>query len=83
MAQQEAVNITAQSLSLQDLEGRPFHLVSSEETTQANGMEVSQEFRLVFQSRQELGEPAHLFYSGPRLVTVEIPFTLNNVPLME
>jgi hypothetical protein len=83
MAQQEAVNITAQSLSLQDLEGRPFHLVSSEETTQANGMEVSQEFRLVFQSRQELGEPAHLIYSGPRLVTVEIPFTLNNVPLME
>ena len=83
MAQQEAENVAAQNLSLQDLNGRPFQLVSAEETTQANGMEVTQEFRLVFQSRQGLGEPAHLIYSGHRLVTVEIPFTLKNVPLME
>jgi hypothetical protein len=81
IAQQEAENVAAQSLSLQDANGRSYHLVSAEETAQANAMEVTQEFHLVFQSRQGLGEPAYLVYTGHRLVTVEIPFTLKNVPL--
>jgi hypothetical protein len=68
---------------LRDSKERPFQLVSTEETTQATGLEVTQEFRLVFQSHQGMEEPAHLIYSGHRLVTVEVPFTLNNVPLME
>jgi hypothetical protein len=83
MAQQEGENITAQSLSLQDSKERAFQLVSAEEATQANGLDITQEFRLVFQSRQGLDEPAHLVYTGHRLVTIEIPFTLKNVPLME
>lgn len=81
MAQQEAEKVAAHNLSLQDANGRECHLVETEETTQANGMEVTQEFHLVFQSPQGLGEPARLVYTGHRLVTVEIPFTLKNVPL--
>ena len=83
MAQHESENVAAQNLALQDSKGRPFQLASSEETTQVNGAEVTQEFRLIFQGRQGLEPPARFVYSGHRLVTVEIPFTLKNVPLKE
>ena len=83
MAQQEFDSATAQSLSLQDSKGKAFQLASTQESTQANGLDITQEFHLVFQSRQGLDQPARLVYSGHRLVTVEIPFTLKNVPLRE
>jgi hypothetical protein len=83
LAQQEMETVAAQNLSLHDSKGQAFQLTSAEESTQANGVDVTQEFRLVFQSRQGLDQPARLVYSGHRLVTVEIPFTLKNVPLRE
>jgi hypothetical protein len=83
MAQHESENIAAQNLALQDSKGGAFQLASSEETTQVNGAEVTQEFRLIFQGRQGLEPPARFVYSGHRLVTVEIPFALKNVPLKE
>jgi hypothetical protein len=46
-------------------------------------MEITQEFRLVYQSKQGLLEPAQLVYLGRRLVTVEIPFTFKNVRLSD
>ncbi len=72
-----------QNLLLQDSKGQSYQLVSSEENTQANGMEITQEFRLVYQSKQGLLEPAQLVYLGRRLVTVEIPFTFKNVRLSD
>jgi hypothetical protein len=83
MAQHESENVASQNLALQDTKGQAFQLTSAEETTQINGTEVTQEFRLVFQNRQGLEPPARLVYSGHRLVTVEIPFMLKNVPLKE
>jgi hypothetical protein len=83
MAQHDSENVAAHNLALQDSKGRPFQLASSEETTQVNGAEVTQEFRLTFQSRQGLEPPARFVYSGHRLVTVEIPFTLKNVTLKD
>lgn len=83
MAQQEGETAAAQRLALQDSKGRKFQLVSSKESTQCNGMEITQEFRLVYQTKQDQEEPAQLIYSGNRLVTVEIPFTFKNVPLSE
>lgn len=83
MAQQEGETAAAQRLALQDAKGQSFQLVSSEESTQVNGTEITQELRLVYQSKQGLEEPAQLIYSGNRLVTVEIPFTFKDVPLSE
>jgi len=81
MAQQEGESATAQKFALLDQKGRNFHLVSSEDRTQANGMEITQELRLTYQSKQGLEEPAQLIYSGQRLVTVEIPFDFKDVSL--
>ncbi len=83
MAQQEGETSAAQVLALQDQKGGSFQLVTSEESTQANGMEITQEFRLVYQTKQGLEEPAQLIYSGNRLVTVEVPFVFKNVPVSE
>jgi hypothetical protein len=83
MAQQEGESAAAQRLALQDSKGRCFQLVNCEESTQVNGMEITQEFRLVYQIKPGLEEPAQLIYSGNRLVTIEIPFTFKNVPLSE
>ena len=83
VGQHESENVAAHNLALQDSKGQVFPLSSAEETTQLNGTEVTQEFRLIFQSRKGLEPPARLVYSGHRLVTVEIPFVLKNVPLKE
>jgi hypothetical protein len=84
MAQPEGESPTAQkNLALQDARGRSFQLISSEESTQVNGMEITQEFRLKYQSKPGMDEPAQLVYSGQRLVTVEIPFAFKDVPLAE
>jgi hypothetical protein len=81
--QQEGEPPTVQNLLLQDAKGRSYQLVSSEENTQANGLEITQEFRLVYQSKQGLETPAQLVYLGRRLVTVEIPFAFKNVKLSD
>jgi len=81
--QQEGEPPAVQNLLLQDAKGRSYQLVSSEENTQANGLEITQEFRLVYQSKQGLEEPAQLVYLGRRLVTVEIPFAFKNVKLSD
>ncbi len=83
MAQQEGEMTAAQKFALQDSKCQNYHLASSEVTNQVNGMEMLQEMRLIYQCKQGLGEPAHLIYSGQRLVTVEIPFVFKNVPVSE
>ena len=83
IAKQEGDTSAAQILTLQDQKGGSFQLVTSEESTQCNGMEITQEFRLVYQTKQGLEEPAQLIYSGHRLMTVEVPFVFKNVPVSE
>jgi hypothetical protein len=83
MAQQEGESPTAQKLALQDAKGRSFQLVTSEESTQVNGIDITQELHLVYQSKPGMDEPAQLIYSGQRLVSIEVPFLFKNVPLSE
>src|SRR5439155_227842 len=39
------------------------------------------DFTLVYQPTADQGEPARLVYTGRRTVTLEVPFTLEDVPL--
>jgi hypothetical protein len=81
MAMQDVDNNGVQSLTLQDAKGQNFQLVNIDETPAPNGNNGNQEYHLVFQSRPGLGEATKLAFSGRRMVTIEIPFTLKDVPL--
>jgi hypothetical protein len=81
MAQQEGETKAVERFALQDAKGRNFQLVTSEVSAQFNGLEVTQDFRLLYQSKQGLEEPTQLVYSGQRIVTVEIPFVFKDVPV--
>lgn len=47
----------------------------------ANGSGTAWELTLVYQPGPDQGEPARLVYSGRRSPTLEVPFTLRDVPL--
>jgi hypothetical protein len=69
------------NLVLRDRKGRniPLHAVESTVLPQANGLK--QEFVLTYAPRSSQAEEASLIYSGQRLVLVEVPFRLKDVPL--
>jgi hypothetical protein len=79
MAMQEASGL--QNLTLQDAKGQNFQLANIDETPAPNGNGANLEYHLVFQPRAGMGEASKFAYSGQRLVTIEIPFTLKDVPL--
>lgn len=63
-----------------DAAGKPFALSSSGFTGFGHdGMTMRQEFTMTFRPSQ--GTPAKLVVVGPRLVPVEVPFVMENVPL--
>lgn len=45
------------------------------------GVGTAHEYELTFQPRPGQSEPARLVYNGRRLVVIEVPFTLKDVPL--
>ena len=69
-------------LSLVDDKGRAFQLVNVPRrlTKVANNV-ITQELTLVFKPQDGQGEAAKLHYSTTRLVSIELPFTLNDIPL--
>jgi hypothetical protein len=79
MAMQEASGL--QNLTLQDAKGQNFQLANIDETPAPNANGANLEYHLVFQPRSGMGEASKFVYSGQRLVTIEIPFTLKDVPL--
>ncbi len=81
MAMQEVDNGGLQNLTLQDAKGQNFQLAIIDETLAPNGNGANLEYHLVFQPRPAMGDASKFVYSGRRLVTIEIPFTLKDVPL--
>jgi hypothetical protein len=74
----------AGNLELRDDRGVPFQLVSAGAQQQAQVMMAGQgvvEQELVFQPNAAQGSPAKLVYLGRRTVTVEVPFSLKDLPL--
>jgi hypothetical protein len=68
-------------LSLEDEKGKPFQLVNvpSRRFKIANNI-VTHEITLLFQPNEKQGEAAKLHYTSTRVVSVELPFTLKDVP---
>ncbi|MBL8796971.1 MAG: hypothetical protein JNM56_23925, partial [Planctomycetia bacterium] len=69
-------------LALLDAQGRPFQLVSNPiRQWKINNNQVSHELTLHFKPQAGQGEPAKLVHSGTRIAQIEIPFSLQDVPL--
>lgn len=68
-------------LEVQDALGRALEIVRYNEANQFNGPKVHYSATLHVLSKPGAGEPARLLLLGRRLVTVEAPFTLKDVPL--
>jgi hypothetical protein len=75
------------NLELRSANGQIYQRVDDPSIVQAgwNGMPVvnpgPRDYRLTFLPPPGRGEPARLVYLGRRIITVEVPFTLKDVPL--
>jgi hypothetical protein len=69
-------------LSLVDSQGKAFELAGVPQCVYrfANGV-ATNELTLTFRPHKEQGEPAKLVYSSKRVVTIEVPFMLKDVPV--
>jgi hypothetical protein len=75
-----AVSRDYTAFSLVDAQGRALSLTGGEvQGTLDKG--IRHDLNLVYQPLPNQGAPARLLYKGRRTVTVEIPFTLRDVPL--
>jgi hypothetical protein len=76
----EAGSPESTAFTLLDARGRRFSLASGEvQGTLAKGLR--HDFTLVFQPLPDRAPPIRLLYNARRPVTVEVPFTLRDVPL--
>jgi hypothetical protein len=69
-------------LSLVDDKGKTIPLVGVGVTASAVvGGQLMQTYELTFELKKDQAEPAKLIFSGSKVVMVEVPFTLKDVPL--
>jgi hypothetical protein len=68
------------SFALLDAQGRRFAPLEGE-VQGSLGKRLRHDFTLLYQSQADRGPPAKLVYLGRRAVTIEVPFTLRDVPL--
>ena len=68
-------------LSLVDDKGQSFQLVGVSSSVRILGGTVTRESTLTYQPQKGQGDPSKLIFSGSRIVTVDVPFTLKDVPL--
>jgi hypothetical protein len=67
---------------LVDAKGKEFKLASIPQSTMnSNGAVMTQNLTLVYQAQDGQGEPARLVLNGQRRETVQVPFSLRDVPL--
>ncbi|HLJ94990.1 MAG TPA: hypothetical protein VKU02_17575 [Gemmataceae bacterium] len=66
---------------LQDAEGHSFPLSGQSEEPVINGNVVARQISCTYHSRAGLREPTKLIYSARRMIIIEVPFTLRDVPL--
>jgi hypothetical protein len=72
--------VAAAQLALLDAKGRKIPLVdSSSPALSADGK--TWEFTLLYRPSPGQGEPSRLIYTGRRCATVEVPFSLKDIPL--
>jgi hypothetical protein len=72
--------VCAEQLSLLDGRGRPIPL-AERVPPELDGTGKAWEFNLVYRAGPGQGGPSRLVYTGRRSVTLEVPFTLKDVPL--
>jgi hypothetical protein len=68
-------------LALLDRSGKPVPLMGTTAPQQGLGFGMPQELVLLFQPKEGQADATRLVYSGKRLVMLEIPFRLKDVPL--
>jgi hypothetical protein len=68
-------------LVLQDDKGQALPLTVAEGQAQNNGTTVIWEYKFTCKPQKDQGVPAKLVFNGTRTVTVDIAFTLKDVPL--
>jgi hypothetical protein len=69
-------------LSLVDDKGTKFSIVRVGVVAQAAAAgAVATTYEITFEPKNDQGEPSKLIFSGSKTVTVEVPFTLKDVPL--
>lgn len=68
-------------LALLDRSGKPVPLLGTTVPQQALGFGIPQEIVLLFEPKAGQADAAKLVYSGKRMVVLEIPFSLKDVPL--
>jgi hypothetical protein len=75
------VNGGVPDLALVDAKGAKLQQVRTEQRIVATGNGWAQEYHLTYSPHQGQGDPVRLVYTGPRIVTLEVPFALKDVPL--
>ncbi len=76
---QEVDNGLGKYFALLDKQGKPYKIVNTEIIP--SGLGFKQELRMTFGPAKGQSEPARLIFSSPRTVTIDVPFTLKDVPL--
>ncbi len=71
----------APGITLEDAKGNAFRLTGSNVRSRFDGQKATTLYTLTFEPAKDQGEPAKLVFSGSRSVTIDIPFTLKDVPL--
>jgi hypothetical protein len=71
--------LTAAHFALLDAQGQPLETVQVAATGKTAGR--TREYELTFRAKPGQGEAARFVYSAPRVVSVDVPFTLKDVPL--
>lgn len=70
------------SLALLDVQGKPYQLVrQSIDGFNMNFNVCTQSVNVTFQARADQGPPGKLVMNGRRIVSIEVPFTLRDVPV--
>ena len=77
----ETGNPGESKLVLLDSKGRNLSLEMTASGTALNGTAIVQDMQMTFRPRSDASVPRKFVYSNRRLVNVEVPFTLKDVPL--
>jgi hypothetical protein len=73
------VGNTCNGLTLVDDKGKSWQIVNVSVATQVGAGGAVESTYLTFEAKEKQGTPAKLIFSGSKLVTVEVPFTLKGV----
>lgn len=70
-----------QNLILEDAKGQKLPYTVNASKVMINNNFVTHEYTLTYQPQNDQGDPAKLIYSGSRTATIDVPFSLKDVPL--